>query len=906
MKGDPMNARRCLVAVLALLAVAVTAVPSGPVQALVVGAPVRISAPLVANRAVVNSVISPDSAYVVYSADANADEVVELFSTPLAGGTVVRLNLPLPTGGDVGFFAISPDSAWVVYSADQTVDGINEVYSVPIGGGTAVRLNAPLVAGGQVAGFVIGAERAVYLADQNVDDAFELFSAPIAGGPATRLNAPLPVLGSVNGYTLSPDGATVVFTGDAVTNDVFQMFSAPIAGGAQAVLSGASGASVPINDFEVSPDSSRVAYIADQNIAGVADLFSVPIGGGSPIVLNTPLPAGGDVNRIEWAPDSSRVAYLADQDVDEVVEAYSVRATGGGLVELNDILPVGDDVDNLQVTSDSQSVVYTAGATAMQLFSVPLTGGTSVRLNSALPVGGTVETFAVSDDASRVVFLADMNVDEVDELFSVPTGGGAPDRLNAAAPNADVGFSFAITPDSTRVLFIADSDVDERLDLYTVPLAGGSRTKLDGALVSGGDVVGVTPAPSSAGLVFTADAMIDGVDELFFVATLPDGASSFTPLSPVRVFDSRPEEVGPGPKGLVPAGGTVQVQIVGVGGVPSGASAVVMNVTAADSVDAGFITVWPTGQQQPLASSINLTGVGQTRPNLVVVPIGDAGKVSMFSQRGAHLIADVTGYFRPAAGAVSAGRIVPLQPARVFDTRADTTAPGPKGLVAGGTAITAQIGGVAGVPANAAAAVLNITATDAVRDGFITVWPTGQPRPLASTLNLAKAGDTSANLVIIPLGAGGGIDLFSQSGAHLLADVTGYVTAAGAVAGTSGLFVPLSPSRVFDTRAAEPGAGPKGFVAEGTTITTQIGGVAGVPADAGLVSLNLTAIDAATGFVTAYPGPDRPLASTLNLNGPLDVRANASFTPIGPTGQLLLFSQRGAQLLADASGYTLP
>ena len=95
-------------------------------------------------------VVSPDGTRVVYSADQNTDDVVELYSVPIAGGTAVKLNPALVAGGDVFNRAVSPDGSRVVYSADQQTDGIIELYSVPITGGTAIKLNGTLVAGGGV------------------------------------------------------------------------------------------------------------------------------------------------------------------------------------------------------------------------------------------------------------------------------------------------------------------------------------------------------------------------------------------------------------------------------------------------------------------------------------------------------------------------------------------------------------------------------------------------------------------------------------------------------------------------------------------------------------------------------------------------------------------------------------
>jgi len=71
--------------------------------------------------------------------------------------------------------------------------------------------------------------------------------------------------------------------------------------------------------------------------------------------------------------------------------------------------------------------------------------------------------------------------------------------------------------------------------------------------------------------------------------------------------------------------------------------------------------------------------------------------------------------------------------------------------------------------------VLNVTVTDAQAAGFVTVYPCGSDRPLASSLNYV-AGSTVANAVVVKVGGGGQVCLFTQSATNLLADVTGYFT----------------------------------------------------------------------------------------------------------------------------------
>lgn len=249
-------------------------------------------------------------------------------------------------------------------------------------------------------------------------------------------------------------------------------------------------------------------------------------------------------------------------------------------------------------------------------------------------------------------------------------------------------------------------------------------------------------------------------------------------LPPTRVFDTRPGEPANGPKGFVGPGQSISVQITGEAGVPTtGVAAVIMNVTATQSGGTNFVTVWPTGSERPLASSLNL-GAGATTANLVMVPVGVDGQVDFYTLGGTHLLADITGYTTDDTASVDiAGLFVPLTPSRVFDTRPGQSPPGPKGFVPAGESITTQVAGVGDIPSDAAAVVLNVTATQAPA-GFITAWPTGQSFPLASTLNLQGASDTRPNAAILPIGDGGRIDYFAVSGAHLLADTTGYYVGA--------------------------------------------------------------------------------------------------------------------------------
>ena len=386
-----------------------------------------------------------------------------------------------------------------------------------------------------------------------------------------------------------------------------------------------------------------------------------------------------------------------------------------------------------------------------------------------------------------------------------------------------------------------------------------------------------------------------------------DAAGQFVALPPKRLFDTRADQPAPGPKGKVGAGQTIDVQITGQAGVPADATAIVMNVTMTESEAPGFVTAWATGTPRPITSNLNYLTPGSTRPNLVTVPIGAGGKVSLYALTPVQLLGDVAGYYVDVDTPVDAGRFVSLTPSRIFDTRTDQPAPGPKGLVAPNSQIDIQVAGEGGLPSTGiSAVVMNLTATESQALGFVTAYPTNQSRPTASVLNMSGPGETVANLVILPLGPDGKLRLYTLNGTHLLGDVMGYFTDVGAPVTTDGLFVPLAPNRVFDSRSGEQAPGPKGFVGADSTVDFVAVGVGSIPASAGAVMFNMTATESGgPNFVTGWPtGLDRPVASLLNL-APGGTRPNATILAPGAGNKVSLYTLAGAHLIADTFGYYL-
>lgn len=370
-------------------------------------------------------------------------------------------------------------------------------------------------------------------------------------------------------------------------------------------------------------------------------------------------------------------------------------------------------------------------------------------------------------------------------------------------------------------------------------------------------------------------------------------SSRFVSVEPTRLLDTR-SGLG-APAGRVGANATLNVMVAGRGGVPvNNVTAVVLNVTVTGANGAGFVTVFPGATPVPNVSNLNMDHVGQTVANLVTVPLGADGTVAFVTSVGTHLIADVFGYYTPAAGP-SAGRFVASGPTRVFDSRNSAR------IKAGGR-LTVGLG--ATVPADATAAVVNITAVDADGPGFWTAWASGRPQPNTSNLNTETKGHVIANAAIVPVGPDG-LDLFTTAGGNLVIDVTGYFTGASAAASNDGLFVPLAPSRVLDTRGGgtlNP-LGPSIKPQAGWNTEVIVAGALGIPSDVSGVVANITIVGATrAGFVTAYPARTE-LSNTSTANAAAGQTVpNHAIIPVSIHG-FALFTSGGAHLLADISGY---
>jgi LPXTG-site transpeptidase (sortase) family protein len=369
------------------------------------------------------------------------------------------------------------------------------------------------------------------------------------------------------------------------------------------------------------------------------------------------------------------------------------------------------------------------------------------------------------------------------------------------------------------------------------------------------------------------------------------GASYFQVVEQRRLCDSRNRPGAPGGYGYRRLGDRwIRVGVTSQPGVPADAVAAVLSVTAVSTgAGANFVTVFPSGEAKPDTSSLNLAPSDGAVANLVTIKLGK-GAVDLTTYVGCDLIVDLIGVYRPTTSAVRAGRLVAFSSAvRTLDTRS-----GPQPRV--GSISRVNLNGL--VPADATAVVGTLTAVTAGVAGFVTAYPRGSAVPDTSNVNVG-VGETRAVGVITKLGSAGGVvgvDLYNFCGSHLLFDLVGYMTGPSSTSSAAGLFVPITPTRMLDTRRE------KMRVWHGST--KQFSLPAPINQRAQAIAMNLTVTGTVDpGFFTLYAAQTpRREVSNLNVTASGQTIANHAICRISTAG-VACYGSGAAHMICDVMGW---
>lgn len=384
----------------------------------------------------------------------------------------------------------------------------------------------------------------------------------------------------------------------------------------------------------------------------------------------------------------------------------------------------------------------------------------------------------------------------------------------------------------------------------------------------------ITAWVTAVAALVVSTAAAGGGSTVAAAATPATGA--YVAVGPTRLADTRESPCG---CTRVNAS-TVTVAVAGRDGVPDGVVAAAVVVTATATPSLGFVTAWPTGRARPLVSTLN-TRPDRVVANSTIVPVGADGSISVFRSTRGDVVVDVTGVFVAVTDA-TAGRFVPAASERLLDTRQS-------GAIDAGDDVTVAL--PAGVPTDATALAVTVTSVDDASPGYVSSRPAGRRASTSSFVNVNGSGQAVAATAILPVSPGG-LTLRTRHRGHLVVDLLGWFTGPSAERSDRGLFVPMAPERLLDTRSDGPRAWPDG--------TVEL--AAAYPDTGALVTnVTVTAADRA-GFVTAYPARTRrPGTSTVNPAMHDHTVANLAITRLSTAG-LAYYARSGADVVVDVTG----
>jgi hypothetical protein len=434
----------------------------------------------------------------------------------------------------------------------------------------------------------------------------------------------------------------------------------------------------------------------------------------------------------------------------------------------------------------------------------------------------------------------------------------------------------------------------------TVASSGVTNCTLSTPSLCNNSVAGATSltggqAGYEVGAGFDEATGLGSLDVTNFINNFVSTAASplqFVKVTPCRVVDTR------NPTG--PLGGPVMAALTsrefdipsGACNIPSSAVAYSFNVTVVPIGPLAYLSIWPSGQTQPLVSTLNSDG--RVKANAAITPAGNNGGVSVYVTNETQVILDIDGYFVPK-GTASALAFYPVTPCRVVDTR---NAVGPLGgpYMAALTSRSFPVqSSSCGLPADAQVYSLNVTVVPRGPLGYMTMWPSGEAQPLVSTLNDLK-GTYTANAAIVPAASNGDVSVYVTNSTDVVLDVDGYF-AAPATGGLS--LYTVTPCRVLDTRQTTEAF--NGVLRVGVASSA-----CAPPSTAEAYVLNATIVaPAGLGYLSLWPaGENQPTVSTLNaLDGALT--SNMAIVPTH-NGNIEAFSSNPTQLILDLSSYFAP
>lgn len=349
------------------------------------------------------------------------------------------------------------------------------------------------------------------------------------------------------------------------------------------------------------------------------------------------------------------------------------------------------------------------------------------------------------------------------------------------------------------------------------------------------------------------------------------------------------------------------VQVAGQVGIPTtGVAAVEVNFTALNDASDGYLKADKDEATPNSSISYMFWSAGQPQSNTGVVAVASDGKIQVKATSSTNLLIDVQGYY--TSGNPSAGGFVPTPESRLVDTRNGTGLP--DASLTSGSTTTIQIGGLAGVPSDASAVMLNFLVTNQTGSGNFVAYPADAtsvpwqylhfdgdvPDATSQAVALSAATQTAGAIKLnLTMTGGGSVDM--------VVDVLGYFTANG----SGGAFTPAA-ARAYDSRATGNAS-----LAAGATRTIQVAGVSGIPSSgiaavaANIEIFNNSGVDG--GWTHVWPDDQiEPNPSMAVQYGAGDSASNLMTVALGADGGIQIHNMGSGSIdfAVDIEGWYSP
>ncbi len=682
-------------------------------------------------------------------------------------------------------------------------------------------------------------------------------------------------------------------------------------------------------------------YTSSDLIPVVYNSFSITKGGSpvNPVIyMSSATPSKTGVNyTINF--NTSTTGALGTSGGGSGNQGSSITVTAPALTDFSSAsFIIEDDSGGPTNTNGTPTGPVSAGPSSQ----ITVSGGFAVATmyisaNIAASSTVTIQISSVTNAPAPGTFYVSTSSDPVPTKVSILTIS-TPTVTTVSPPSGSTSGGYNVAVGGTGMSLITQVSFGGTAASFTIT----SATALVAIAPQGSpgeiDITATNPAGTSA---------TGASDKFTYVASSPPTSpADYVPVSPMRLADTRcgatlkpsfcaGEKLPTQNSTLttIASDNSIDVTVTGVDGIPtSGTTAVALNVTMVNPVaKGGFLAVYPASSSGsiPTISNINWSTAGANIPNLVMVEVGQNNQVTIYNGSGGTVNAtvDIEGYYSTTASTASTYN--PVSPVRLADTRCSLT---PKPSFCTSSYIPSQnatlktlaplaqenvaVAGIAGIPSNASAVVLNVTMANTTSAGFLTVWPTGKTRAVVSNLNWA-AGKDVANRVVVPVGNGGDVSLYNGSGGsgNFIVDISGYYAPSSS---NGSQFSAVSPIRICDTRSPSitgytTECSAKGYLPSGGTMLVQVTGIDGIPSSGiSAVVANVTAAGstAAGGYLSVLPGGTAvsashpPTISDLNWSSPEENVANLVVAKLGSGGTIEIFNSAGdTKVIVDVMGW---